>query len=70
MLIFFFQVEVKELLKIIEEIRRKYPEKQHITHLDILQVGEINIYLKDYHRFDFIFISPLPPTSSRTGSRG
>lgn len=32
------QVEVKELLKIIEEIRRKYPEKETITSLDILQV--------------------------------
>ncbi|CAJ0964009.1 unnamed protein product, partial [Mesorhabditis belari] len=31
------EVEVKELLKIIEEIRRRYPEKEHITHLDILQ---------------------------------
>ncbi|CAJ0573519.1 unnamed protein product, partial [Mesorhabditis spiculigera] len=31
------EVEVKELLKIIVEIRQKYPEKQHITTLDILQ---------------------------------
>ncbi|CAJ0608565.1 unnamed protein product [Cylicocyclus nassatus] len=31
------EVEVKELLKIIEEIRRRYPEKEHITSLDILQ---------------------------------
>ncbi|PAV74675.1 hypothetical protein WR25_19457 [Diploscapter pachys] len=31
------EVEVKELLKIIEEIRRKYPEKISITPLDILQ---------------------------------
>ncbi|WKX92101.1 hypothetical protein Q1695_010269 [Nippostrongylus brasiliensis] len=31
------EVEVKELLKIIEEIRRRYPEKDRITSLDILQ---------------------------------
>ncbi|CAI4230185.1 unnamed protein product [Auanema sp. JU1783] len=31
------EVEVKELLKIIEEIRRRYPDKEHITSLDILQ---------------------------------
>ncbi|KAK0398252.1 hypothetical protein QR680_002499 [Steinernema hermaphroditum] len=31
------EVEVKELLKIIEQIRRKYPEKDKITSSDILQ---------------------------------
>ncbi|TMS37827.1 hypothetical protein L596_004680 [Steinernema carpocapsae] len=31
------EVEVKELLKIIEQIRRKYPEKEKITSSDILQ---------------------------------
>ncbi|KAK6731852.1 hypothetical protein RB195_007981 [Necator americanus] len=31
------EVEVKELLKIIEEIRRRYPEKERITSLDILR---------------------------------
>ncbi|KAK6027455.1 hypothetical protein OSTOST_06513 [Ostertagia ostertagi] len=30
------EVEVKELLKIIEEIRRRYPDKERITSLDIL----------------------------------
>ncbi|KAJ1351599.1 hypothetical protein KIN20_007681 [Parelaphostrongylus tenuis] len=30
------EVEVKELLKIIEEIRRRYPNKERITSLDIL----------------------------------
>ncbi len=32
------QVEVKELLKIIEAIRQKYPNKGKITSHDILQV--------------------------------
>uniref|UniRef100_A0A1I7ZFW4 Ion_trans_2 domain-containing protein n=1 Tax=Steinernema glaseri TaxID=37863 RepID=A0A1I7ZFW4_9BILA len=31
------EVEVKELLKIIEQIRRKYPDKDKITSSDILQ---------------------------------
>uniref|UniRef100_A0A7I4XUD5 Ion transport 2 domain containing protein n=1 Tax=Haemonchus contortus TaxID=6289 RepID=A0A7I4XUD5_HAECO len=31
------EVEVKELLKIIEEIRRRYPDKERITSLDILR---------------------------------
>ncbi|EPB77694.1 hypothetical protein ANCCEY_03198 [Ancylostoma ceylanicum] len=33
----YFQVEVKELLKIIEEIRRRYPDKERITSQDILR---------------------------------
>lgn len=33
------QVEVKELLKIIEEIRARYPEKERITPEDILEVA-------------------------------
>ena len=31
-------VQVKELLKIIEEIRKRYPEKEKITTMDILEV--------------------------------
>lgn len=34
-------VQVKELLKIIEEIRKRYPEKEKITTLDILEVLHI-----------------------------
>ncbi|KIH42281.1 hypothetical protein ANCDUO_27736, partial [Ancylostoma duodenale] len=33
------EVEVKELLKIIEEIRRRYPDKERITSQDILRVN-------------------------------
>ena len=33
------EVEVKELLKIINQIRAKYPDKEQITSMDILQVG-------------------------------
>ncbi|KAI6207847.1 Uncoordinated protein 58 [Aphelenchoides besseyi] len=37
------EVEVKELLKIIDQIRAKYPEKQEITSVDILKyVQELN----------------------------
>lgn len=32
-------VQVKELLKIIEEIRKRYPEKEKITTMDILEVS-------------------------------
>ncbi|KJH42158.1 Ion channel [Dictyocaulus viviparus] len=35
------EIEVKELLKIIEEIRRRYPDKERITSLDIL------LYMKE-----------------------
>lgn len=31
------EVEVKELLKIINQIRARYPEKEQITSMDILQ---------------------------------
>lgn len=31
--------ELNELLKIIGQIRAKYPEKQEITSIDILKVG-------------------------------
>lgn len=33
------EVEVKELLNIINQIRAKYPEKREITPVDLLKVG-------------------------------
>jgi hypothetical protein len=33
------EVELKELLKIITQIRTKYPEKKEITSVDILKVS-------------------------------
>lgn len=41
------EVEVSELLKIIEEIRKKYPDKEKITSSDILQV-----VIKTWMRFN------------------
>uniref|UniRef100_A0AC34Q6F8 Potassium channel domain-containing protein n=1 Tax=Panagrolaimus sp. JU765 TaxID=591449 RepID=A0AC34Q6F8_9BILA len=57
------EVEVKELLKIISQIRAKYPEKSQITHVDILQyMHELSIRDKEYymkqHRRDTIAFMP------------
>uniref|UniRef100_A0A7E4UYS7 Ion_trans_2 domain-containing protein n=1 Tax=Panagrellus redivivus TaxID=6233 RepID=A0A7E4UYS7_PANRE len=58
------EVEVKELLKIISQIRAKYPEKDTITPVDILQyMQEVNSsteseYLNTDHRRDTIAFMP------------
>jgi hypothetical protein len=40
---FVFKFEVKELLKLIDQIRARYPEKEDISSLDILKyVQELN----------------------------
>ncbi|GMR53943.1 hypothetical protein PMAYCL1PPCAC_24138, partial [Pristionchus mayeri] len=60
------EVEVKELLKIIEEIRRKYPEKETITSLDILQyMHEANELAMKTERRDTIAFIPQTMESLR-----
>lgn len=49
-------MEVTELLKIINQIRAKYPHKQNISTLDILKVIYIYNLIKHFKKCIAVFL--------------